>query len=102
MRDIKVTVIESLVMENLVKEYAAPGLGICTKHQVGEVHISPRGQSPPGFCEEAWKSISHYAFAMAHGAQGFWPQWIAQRNVAIVCCNDALRPVFFKLEPVEE
>ncbi|MEE0935563.1 MAG: TIGR04076 family protein [Methanobrevibacter sp.] len=41
-----------------------------------------------------------YVFALAHGAQEIWyySDWIKTPGVAIVSCNDSLRPVIMKLE----
>lgn len=41
-----------------------------------------------------------YVFALAHGVQGMWyySDWIKTPGVAIVSCNDGLRPVIMKLE----
>ena len=56
-----------------------------------------------GFCDEAWKAIYQYAFALAHGAGQdvfYYGDWMP--GVAICCCNDGLRPVLFKLEATDE
>ena len=101
MKDIRITVVKNLLMEDLVKEYSVPGFGLCTKHQVGDEYLSKGGQMPLEFCEEAWAAIGRYAFALAHGAEGFWPGWIPERHLAVVSCNDGLRPVIFKMEVID-
>ncbi|WP_299523551.1 TIGR04076 family protein [uncultured Methanobrevibacter sp.] len=55
---------------------------------------------PEGFCDEAWKAIYQYVFALAHSANDlfYYKDWIKKPGVAIVSCNDGLRPVIFKLE----
>ena len=46
---------------------------------------------------------TQYVFALANGARSFYyNDWIRQPGVAIACCNDGLRPVFFKLEATDE
>ena len=100
MKDVRITVVASMTMDDLVKEYGASGLGLCTRHKLGDTYISKGGSAPEGFCEEAWKSIGHFAFALAHGVEVFWPQWIETPGLAIASCNDGLRPVIFKLEVV--
>lgn len=60
---------------------------------------------PEGFCDEAWKAIYQYAFALAHGAGAdvfYYGDWIRKPGVAICSCNDGLRPVIFKLEATDE
>ena len=58
-----------------------------------------------GFCDEAWKAIYQYVFALAHGADKslfYYGDWIKKPGVAIVSCNDGLRPVIMKLEATDE
>ena len=60
---------------------------------------------PEGFCDEAWKAIYQYVFALSHGAGKtlfYYGDWIRKPGVAICSCNDGLRPVIFKLEATEE
>ena len=60
---------------------------------------------PESFCDEAWKAIYQYVFALAHGAgnDAFYDgDWIRKPGVTICSCNDGLRPVIFKLETTEE
>lgn len=52
-------------------------------------------------CDEAWKAIYQYVFALAHGAGKellYYGDWIRKPGTAICSCNDGLRPVIFKLE----
>ena len=54
---------------------------------------------------EAWKAIYQYVFALAHGADKslfYYGDWIKKTGVAIVSCNDGLRPVIMKLEATDE
>ena len=60
---------------------------------------------PQGFCDEAWKAIYQYVFALAHGADKslfYYGDWFKKPGVAIVSCNDGLRPVIMKLEATDE
>lgn len=60
---------------------------------------------PEGFCDEAWKAICQYVFALAHGAGNdvfYYGDWIRKPDVAICICNDGLRPVIMKLEATNE
>lgn len=53
---------------------------------------------PEGFCDEAWKAIYQYVFALAHGAGNdvfYFDDWIRKFGVAICSCNDWLRHVIF-------
>ena len=60
---------------------------------------------PEGLCDEAWKAIYQYVFALAHGAGNevfYYGDWIRKPGTAICSCNDGLRPVIFKLETTQE
>lgn len=59
---------------------------------------------PEGFCDEAWKAVYQYVFALAHGGDGFafyHDDWMREPGCAIVSCNDGLRPVIMKLEATD-
>ena len=58
---------------------------------------------PDGLCDEAWKAIYQYVFALAHGVKElfYYKDWIRVPGVAICSCNDGLRPVLFKLEATD-
>ena len=102
MRTIKITVLETVINEKLAKEYGAPDLDYrCDEHQPGEVYYYRKGATPPGLCAGAWTAFEKYAFAMAFGVDCFWPNW-CKPGVAVVTCNDGLRPTAFKLEVMEE
>jgi uncharacterized repeat protein (TIGR04076 family) len=88
--------------EELAKEYGVKDLGKCPIHKVGEVYLADFAK-PEGFCDEAWKAIYQYAFALAHGNGPFYyKDWIDKPDVAICSCNDGLRPVIFKIERTDE
>ena len=58
---------------------------------------------PEGFCDEAWKAVYQYVFALSHGAGVFYyGDWIDREGVAICSCNDGLRPVIMKIERTDE
>lgn len=103
MKKVKITVLKRTLVEELVKEYAVEGLGLCPYLKEGDIFYADFAK-PEGFCDEAWKAIYQYAFALAHGGgkEGFYfDDWIKQPNIAIACCNDGLRPVIFKLEATD-
>lgn len=74
-------------------------------HDAGRPGLLRRLAKPEGFCDEAWKAIYQYVFALAHGdgkTLFYHGDWIAKPNVAICSCNDGLRPVIMKLEGTDE
>ena len=104
MNKVKITVLKTTFDEELAAEYGAAGLKACPMLKEGQVFIADYAK-PDGFCDEAWKAIYQYAFALAHGAGNdvfYYGDWIRVPGVAICSCNDGLRPVIFKLEATDE
>ncbi|MDL2237227.1 TIGR04076 family protein [Christensenellaceae bacterium OttesenSCG-928-K19] len=102
MKQCKITVLKTTFDEELAKEYGAEGITACTAFTPGQVFYADY-KKPDGFCDEAWKAIYQYAFAIAHGVEAsfYSGDWTKDPNVAICSCNDGLRPVIFKLERAE-
>ena len=99
MKKVKITVLKTTLDEQLAREYGAEGLTACPMLKEGQVFYADYAK-PEGFCDEAWKAIYQYAFALSHGAGK--EDWIRKPGVAICSCNDGLRPVIFKLEATDE
>ncbi len=73
---------------------------ICPRLKKGQEFIVPAdGNCPEGFCGWAFadiqRDITHLRF------EGSYPH-IKDSKLGIACCTDGLRPVFFKLERIEE
>lgn len=97
---VKITVLKTHLDKELVKEYGVENLSACPMHFVGETYYADYAK-PERFCDEAWKAIYQYVFALAHGAKKevfYFGDWIKKLGVAICSCNDGLRPVIFKIE----
>ncbi len=104
MKQVKITVLKTTLDEELAHEYGVEGLKACPMLQVGQVFTADYAK-PDGFCDEAWKAIYQYVFALAHGADTnlfYYGDWIRKPGVAICSCNDGLRPVIFKLEATDQ
>ena len=67
MKKVKITVLKTTLDEELVKEYGAEGLKACPMLKAGQVFYADYAK-PEGFCDEAWKAIYQYVFALSHGA----------------------------------
>lgn len=103
MRQVRITVLRKLYLEDLAREYGAENLPTCPMLREGEVFYADYAK-PEGFCDEAWKAIYQYVFALAHGSGEqlfYYGDWIRKPGVAICSCNDGLRPVIFKLEATD-
>lgn len=102
MKKVKITVLRSTFNEDFARDYGMPGLKPCSVMKEGQVFYAGLGK-PDGFCDSAWRTIYQYVFALANGASSFFfNDWIRQPGTAITCCNDGMRPVFFKLEVMDE
>ena len=103
MNKVKITVLKTTLDRELAAEYGAEGLTACPMLKEGQIFYADYAK-PEGFCDEAWKAIYQYVFALAHGAGTgvfYYGDWIRTPGVAICSCNDGLRPVIFKLEATD-
>lgn len=101
MKRVKITVLKTTLDKELAAEYGAEGLSECPAMKAGQEFITEFGK-PEGLCDEAWKAIYQYVFALSHGAGDFYGgDWMKKPGVAICSCNDGLRPVIFKLEAID-
>ena len=102
MKKVKITVLRSTFNEDFARDYGMPGLQPCSIMKEGQVFYAGLGK-PEGFCDEAWKAVYQYVFALSHGAGKFYyGDWIDKEGVAICSCNDGLRPVIMKIERTDE
>ena len=103
MKRVRITVLKTTLDRELAAEYGAEGLPACPMLKAGQVFYADYAK-PDGMCDEAWKAIYQYVFALAHGAETelfYYGDWIRKPGVAICSCNDGLRPVIFKLEATD-
>ncbi|UNT96144.1 TIGR04076 family protein [Allobaculum mucilyticum] len=104
MNRVKITALKTTFDKELAEEYGVKGLTACPMMKEGQVFYADYAK-PEGFRDEAWKAVYQYVFALAHGADNelfYYGDWIRKPGVAIVSCNDGLRPVIFKLEATDE
>lgn len=104
MNKVKITVLKTTLDRELAAEYGAEGFTACPMLKEGQIFYADYAR-PEGFCDEAWKAIYQYAFALAHGAGTgvfYYGDWTRTPGVAICSCNDGLRPVIFKLEATDQ
>lgn len=104
MKKVKITVLKTTFDKELAEEYGARGLTKCPMMSEGDIFYADYAK-PEKFCDEAWKAIYQYVFALSHGAENtlfYYGDWIRKPGVAICSCNDGLRPVIFKLEATDE
>ena len=83
MKKVKITVLKTTLDEQLAREYGAEGLTACPMLKEGQVFYADYAK-PEGFCDEAWKAIYQYAFALSHGAGKevfYYGDWIRNREL---------------------
>ena len=100
MHKVRITVLKTMLDRELADEYGVEGIGPCPMLREGQEFLADYAK-PEGLCDEAWKAMYQYMFALAHmnGDELFYyKDWIREPGVAICSCNDGLRPVIFKLE----
>ena len=104
MKKVKITILKTTLDKELAEEYGIHGLTACPMMKAGDVFYADYAK-PQGFCDEEWKAIYQYVFALAHGADSglfYYGDWIREPGVAIVSCNDGLRPVIMMLEATDD
>ena len=104
MKKCKNTILKTTFDQELAAQYGAEGLGPCPMMKEGQVFYGDYAK-PEGFCDEAWKAVYQYVFALSHGAGKdvfYYGDWIRTPGVAICSCNDGLRPVIMKIEATDE
>jgi len=102
MKRCKITVLKTMFLEDIAAEYGAEGIGVCPLHRPGQVFYGDY-HKPDGLCDEAWKAIYQYVFALSHGGTDFYKgTWMKEPGVAVCSCNDGVRPVIFKVEALDE
>lgn len=102
MKKCRIEVLKTTFHEDLAKEYGCKNLSTCPFHKVGDVFFADYAK-PEGLCDEAWKAMYQYVFALSHGASTFYyNDLIDKEGVAICSCNDCLIPVIFKIERTDE
>ena len=67
MKKVKITVLKTTLDAELAAQYGAEGLTSCPMMREGQVFYADYAK-PEGFCDEAWKAIYQYVFALAHGS----------------------------------
>jgi hypothetical protein len=101
MKKVKITVLKATYNEEIANELGGPRSQRICAYKPGESWIADF-RKPEGLCDEAWKAIHPFAFALAHGAKDFYYSgWNKEPGTAVVSCPDGFRPVIFKLEATD-
>ena len=98
---VRITVIKKTFNTEFVEAYtdgcSFKPEGCCHAFDIGHEFIS-EGHMPEGFPDWAWCDMQKYVVTLARGGNfmGFKP------GVFVTYCTDGFRPVFYRLERIEE
>lgn len=92
---VKITVLKSMVMDDLVDKYAPGAIEPCARCGEGDVFITDGRNVPDGFCVWAWSDIFKDILMVRQEAQCGSKDGKCQ----IASCTDGFRPVIFLIEP---
>ena len=98
----KITVLKRMFNKDLAEEYCQDEVTPCPLHTKGQEFIYDHfgdGNKPKDFCEYAWNGI--YLTVITLASKGTFSGWMKKDGINIVCCNDGIRPVVFKVERIE-
>ena len=88
---------------DLADRYAKPGLGPCKYNREGMTFLCANDfQKTDGLCDNAWKSMMEYVFALAHGGENFYDGEICNSKQFIASCNDGIRPVSYLIKSIDD
>ena len=91
MNKVRITVLKTTLDEELAEEYGVPGLQACPMMRAGQEFYADYAK-PEGFCDEAWKAVYQYVFALAHGGDGFGAGPTNRRRYSHTRSSSSMRP----------
>ena len=100
MAQMKITVLKKMFNEDLAAEYCQQDTSVCSSFDEGQEFVLEGLKPPKDFCSWAWNDIHKVLLALSSG--GCFTPFMKDDNVLIACCTDAIRPVVFKIERIED
>lgn len=100
----KITVLKTNIDEELAKEYCQNEVTKCQAFREGQEFIAGF-EKPEGFCDWAWIDIHRFVAILLSGgnfSKDYFEKWMKDDKTMITCCTDAIRPVTFKIERIDE
>jgi uncharacterized repeat protein (TIGR04076 family) len=100
-KTVRITVIKKTFNTEFVEAYTdgcsfTPS-GCCHDYEIGQEFISD-GHMPEGFSDWAWADMQKYVMTLARGGNFLG----CKPGIFVTCCTDGFRPVFYKLERIED
>ncbi|MGZ7096353.1 MAG: TIGR04076 family protein, partial [Methanobacterium sp.] len=100
----KITVLNIDLNEELAHEYCQNDVTKCPVFAEGNEFIAGF-EKPDGFCDWAWNDIYRFIAVLLSGgnfSKDHFEGWMKGNKTMIACCTDAIRPVTFKIERIDE
>ena len=100
----KITVLKKSIDKDLAKEYCQNEVTSCPAFSEGQEFICGF-EKPEGFCDWAWNDIYRFVAVLLSGgnfSKDIFEGWMKDDKTMITCCTDAIRPVTFKIERIDE
>jgi len=100
----KITVLKSDINQDLVNEYCKIDVSVCPIFSVGDEFVTGFDK-PDGFCSWAWNDIYKFVVVLLSSgnfSKNHFEGWMKDDDIMIACCTDAIRPVTFKIERINE
>jgi uncharacterized repeat protein (TIGR04076 family) len=104
-RPVRITVMKRALHTDLLgpplTEKTVHGITRCRDFKDGQEFIidGPLPVKPEGFCDGAWCDIQKHLYIVAFGGTHASTE---PPGICFACCTDGLRPVTFRIEPVED
>ena len=100
-QQVRITVLKTSFNTEFADAYTEPYQGRpwkpCNLVHEGQEFVSD-GWMPEGFCSHAWADILRYVMVLARGGDFVG----VKSGTFVTCCTDGFRPVFFKIERIQE
>lgn len=102
---VKITVLKKIVVDEYMDEYCLPmpegADRSCPALEPGQTFYFREGEYEPvrqGFCSWAWADIQRDVQVVKTGGKQPWNK----TEATVACCTDGARPVFFRIELVDD
>ena len=104
MKKVKITVVKVSDINEVHNDIKALGCSAdiapkCGKFREGQEFVTDLQSVPERFCPHAFSDIAHHISVLGEGGSY---SWMNEEGKVLVCCTDGFRPVFFRLERIEE
>lgn len=102
MTKLKISVVKVVDPEQFLDEWPVEKLDWmveCPYFHEGQEFEITKDKMPEGFCESAWRCMYPSVDVLINGGNY---SYFKEKGVSVVCCNDGLRPVVFKIERIDE